>query len=134
MSDDPRRFGRIAIDRGLVEEARLAEALRRQEELAWEGTERPIGRILVDMGLLTLEDVRERYMERIPGGLEPAATDLPPEGLCFRTAVSRFENELINQALQRTQGNKNKAADLLRLNRTTLVEKIKRRQIALGKS
>jgi DNA-binding NtrC family response regulator len=43
--------------------------------------------------------------------------------------VSRFENELITQALQRTHGNKNKAADLLRLNRTTLVEKIKRRRL-----
>jgi DNA-binding NtrC family response regulator len=36
---------------------------------------------------------------------------------------------LITQALQRTHGNKNKAADLLRLNRTTLVEKIKRRRL-----
>jgi len=88
--------------------------------------------ILKGEGRVTLEDVRERYMERVPGGMEPAGARLPPEGLCFRTAVSRFENELINQALERTQGNKNKAADLLRLNRTTLVEKIKRRQIEAG--
>jgi len=85
--------------------------------------------ILKGEGMITLEDVADKPMQGGPGGVEPAGVQLPPDGLCFRTAVSRFENELISQALHRTQGNKNKAADLLRLNRTTLVEKIKRRQI-----
>jgi len=85
--------------------------------------------VLKGEGMVTLEDVRDQHMEDAPGIVEPAALQLPAEGLCFRTAISRFENELISQALQRTQGNKNKAADLLRLNRTTLVEKIKRRRI-----
>ena len=80
-----------------------------------------------------LKDIQERYMEGV-AEVSPTAMMLPPDGLCFRTAVSRFENDLINQALQRTHGNKNKAADLLKLNRTTLVEKIKRRNLVVEKS
>ena len=40
---------------------------------------------------------------------------------------------LITQALERTGGNKNKAAALLRMNRTTLVERLKRRGLRVGK-
>src|SRR5262249_22656621 len=52
---------------------------------------------------------------------------LPEEGLDFNAVVERFENTLILQALQRTNGNKKAAARLLNLNRTTLVEKIKKK-------
>lgn len=52
---------------------------------------------------------------------------LPEDGLDFNQAVDQFENELILQALQRTDGNRNQAATLLNLNRTTLVEKLKRK-------
>jgi len=85
--------------------------------------------ILKGEGPIGLSDVKERCMDE---GLDVSAqtVSLPSEGICFRTAVSRYENQLITQALQRTHGNKNKAADLLRLNRTTLVEKIKRRRLA----
>jgi len=86
--------------------------------------------ILKGEGIVTLEDLkRQQYMVQ---GHEEAATPkvtLPADGICFRTAVSKFENELITQALERSRGNKNRAADLLRLNRTTLVEKIKRRKL-----
>lgn len=50
----------------------------------------------------------------------------------FKDAVEEYETQLIMQALETTGGNKNKAAELLGLNRTTLVEKIKRRQISEG--
>ena len=84
--------------------------------------------ILKGEGTIGLDDIQDRYMDPGPDVASPTLS-LPSEGICFRTAVSRFENELITQALQRTHGNKNKAADLLRLNRTTLVEKIKRRRL-----
>ncbi|MBK6916459.1 MAG: sigma-54-dependent Fis family transcriptional regulator [Deltaproteobacteria bacterium] len=53
---------------------------------------------------------------------------LPEEGLDLRRAVESFENNLIDQALARTGGNKNQASMLLGLNRTTLVEKLRKRQ------
>ncbi|MBF0126729.1 MAG: sigma-54-dependent Fis family transcriptional regulator [Magnetococcales bacterium] len=48
-------------------------------------------------------------------------------GLDFNGAVASFENQLILSALDSTGWNKNKAARLLNLNRTTLVEKIKKK-------
>ena len=51
--------------------------------------------------------------------------ELPPTGLDLRDTVERFENTLVIQALQRTRGNKGQAARLLRIHRTTLVEKIR---------
>jgi len=55
---------------------------------------------------------------------------LPVDGIDMRRAVREFENELLRQALERTKGNKNRAAQLLGLNRTTLVEMVKRKKLA----
>jgi transcriptional regulator with GAF, ATPase, and Fis domain len=54
---------------------------------------------------------------------------LPQAGIDLRSAVDAFENNLIRQALERTSWNKNRAAALLGLNRTTLVEMLKRKRI-----
>ena len=53
----------------------------------------------------------------------------PEDGLDFNSIVDQFENILILQALERTGWNRNRAAGLLRLNRTTLVEKLKKKQL-----
>jgi DNA-binding NtrC family response regulator len=62
----------------------------------------------------------------------PATTpsQLPDAGVDLRSAVEVFENDLIKQALSRTNWNKNQAARLLGLNRTTLVEMLKRKGLA----
>jgi DNA-binding NtrC family response regulator len=52
--------------------------------------------------------------------------DLSAEGISFNTAVSEFEKALIISALDKTNWVKNQAAQLLKIKRTTLVEKIKR--------
>jgi transcriptional regulator with PAS, ATPase and Fis domain len=57
------------------------------------------------------------------------AARLPDSGIDLRNAVETFENQLIRQALERTQWNKKQAANLLGLNRTTLVEMLKRKRI-----
>jgi len=59
----------------------------------------------------------------------PTATpfvDFPDDGLDMPTYLSRIEQDLIARALDRTGGNRNRAAELLRIKRTTLVEKLKR--------
>ena len=58
-----------------------------------------------------------------------AETQLPQEGLDLGKFLERLENTLIMQALERTSNNKNQASKLLGLNRTTLVEKIKKRKL-----
>jgi DNA-binding NtrC family response regulator len=66
-----------------------------------------------------------------PGGartmLSPEDFELPLDGIDLREAVQAFEMSLIDQALERTGGNKNQASMLLRMNRTTLVEKLRKR-------
>jgi len=47
----------------------------------------------------------------------------------FNSRVSEFEDRLILQALMQTGGNKKEAAELLNLKRTTLLEKIKKKQL-----
>jgi len=46
--------------------------------------------------------------------------------LDFKALVTQYERDLILRTLELTQGNKNKAAQMLRLKRTTLIEKLKR--------
>ena len=58
-----------------------------------------------------------------------AAPSLPDVGIDLRTAVEQFENQLILQALDRTGWNKQRAAALLRVNRTTLIEMVKRKNL-----
>jgi len=55
--------------------------------------------------------------------------EISDEGICLNSAVTEFEKALILQSLEKTKWVKNKAAKLLHLNRTTLVEKIKRHQL-----
>ena len=51
------------------------------------------------------------------------------EGVDFKALVNDFETRLIRQALQLTNGNKKKAARILNLKRTTLLEKIKKKNL-----
>jgi DNA-binding NtrC family response regulator len=44
--------------------------------------------------------------------------------------LEQVEERMIAEALERTGGNKNRAAELLGLNRTTLVEKLRRKRVA----
>lgn len=87
--------------------------------------------ILNDGERITLMDLPEKI--RRHKGTAPAPTSdvpLPEDGLNFYDAVEQFEKSLILQALDRTDWNKNKAASLLSMNRTTLVEKIKKKELA----
>ncbi|MFB6261763.1 MAG: helix-turn-helix domain-containing protein, partial [Thiohalorhabdaceae bacterium] len=47
----------------------------------------------------------------------------------LRAEVEAFENRLILEALESTAGNRNQAAQLLGVKRTTLVEKLKKRNL-----
>ena len=50
---------------------------------------------------------------------------LPEDGLDFEAVIGRIEFNLLEQALQKANGNKKIAADILRLKRTTLAAKLK---------
>ncbi|MFO0649937.1 MAG: sigma 54-interacting transcriptional regulator [Polyangiales bacterium] len=65
----------------------------------------------------------------VPMAMLDPVVELPAEGVDFRAAVEAYENKLLRVALERTGGNRNQAASLLRLNRTTLVEMLRRKRI-----
>ena len=56
--------------------------------------------------------------------------ELPADGTDLRAMLEAVEERMIGEALERTGGNKNRAAELLGLNRTTLVEKLRRKRVA----
>ncbi|HPX61458.1 MAG TPA: sigma-54 dependent transcriptional regulator [Deltaproteobacteria bacterium] len=97
--------------------------------------------ILKNSGFITPEDLPDKYLAgklhsqiQVPAlPLMSEATDvLPEEGICLNTAVEQFENNLIMQALARTGGNKKEAATLLNLKRTTLIEKLKKKNLVFS--
>jgi DNA-binding NtrC family response regulator len=73
---------------------------------------------------ISQSDLPEKILKNIDTSF---AYSLPPNGLVLKNVIQDIENSLIGQALSRSRGNKNKAAQLLGLNRTTLVEKLKKR-------
>ncbi|PYU89128.1 MAG: DNA-binding response regulator [Acidobacteria bacterium] len=58
--------------------------------------------------------------------------EIPEEGIHFNSLVEELERRLILQSLQLAAGNKRRAASLLHLKRTTLVEKLKRMGLENG--
>jgi transcriptional regulator with PAS, ATPase and Fis domain len=55
-----------------------------------------------------------------------AAIEFPPQGIDLPCLINELEHNLITQALTLSHGVKSRAAELLGLNRTTLVEKLRR--------
>jgi DNA-binding NtrC family response regulator len=59
----------------------------------------------------------------------PAGIQWGDDGIDFNTLISDFEDRLILEAISRSGGNKKEAARLLNLKRTTLIEKIKKKNL-----
>jgi len=108
------------------------EALQMMLNHPWRGNVRELRNlverivVLKDGEILVPEDLppKMRVLEGEEGRRPAAALNDP--GISFQTAVSEFEKNLILNALEKTSWVKNRAADLLKIKRTTLVEKIKR--------
>ena len=78
-------------------------------------------------GQIEVDDLPAEFLNAEAESTAPGVS-LPEEGLDLDALMSSIERDLIERALERTQGNKGQAARLLHLKRTTLVEKIKRLQ------
>lgn len=82
--------------------------------------------ILQGKGVVNPVDLPEKFRGGGTNNQDTPKIMIPDEGISFREITEQFERDLILQALNRTKWVKNKAAKLLGLNRTTLVEKIKK--------
>ena len=96
-----------------------------------------------------LENMIERILVLTPGQSQISISDLPPElqqtdratisspvalpenGIDLPKYLRSLERKLIHQALEQTDGNLNKAAELLNIKRTTFIEKTKRLSLDL---
>ena len=114
------------------------DALKLLMKYYWPGNirelENLIERMMVLMGddeMITAEDIPEKLILSRRRSF-PFHFELPEEGVVFSDIVSAFENQILDQALSRTGGVKNRAAQLLHMNRTTLVEKLKKRRPKTG--
>jgi len=112
-----------------------SDLLVRLSECPWPGNVRQLENV-VDRLVASAKD-RGATVYDLPASLRTdvkslgtAIVDLPPHGLDLRLLLTQLEDRLIGQALKRTNGNKNRAAELLGMNRTTLVEKLRRRTVA----
>ncbi len=103
---------------------------------AWPGNIRQLENVIERMVILRTQghldvcDLPARLQENGVPRTEQATT-LPNNGIDLKDAVEQFENNLILQALERTGWNKNQAANILHMNRTTLVEKLKKKNLAM---
>jgi DNA-binding NtrC family response regulator len=107
------------------------EAMKIMVNYTWPGNVRELRNLIERLVVLhegeqiVPEDLPEKI--RIEGGRQPKRKlEAEGQGISFNTAVSEFEKALIISALEKTNWVKKKSAELLRIKRTTLVEKIKR--------
>jgi DNA-binding NtrC family response regulator len=107
------------------------EVMARFGRYGWPGNVRELENMLERMVILAgsdtlcAADLPERLLE---GGVAPLEQfeELPEEGFFLNAVLAEFEKRLILQALEQTGWVKNRAAKLLHVNRTTLIEKMKR--------
>lgn len=130
------------------------ETIQMLANYSWPGNIRELGNFIERMVVLSVgdnitpRDLPEKVLGEVPReslppmekpGHELSPTEmlqnglkrsffigLPEGGINLKNAVEEFERGLITEALDKTNWVKNKAAGLLELNRTTLVEKIKK--------
>ena len=127
----PLRFANAAI-----------EALERH---SWPGNVRELENLVERLAVLKSEG--EIEVSDLPGPIRNARTGagaapmggeipaaLPPEGVDLYKVLAEIEDRLIREALERAGGNKNQAAKILGLNRTTLVEKLRKKAALKGSS
>ena len=90
--------------------------------------------ILNDGRSVELDHLPERIRDKVPVGSASSKDQLSPDGVDLNIMLEEIENNMIIQALEISSGVKSKAANLLGLNRTTLIEKMKKKSIEFNAS
>ena len=112
----------------------LPEAMNAMLEYDWPGNVRELENvikritILCDNQVVTFNDLPE-HIQRNSRSTQQVEEDILEEGFTLDEAVKDYEKKLILEALEKTNWIKTKAAKILSINRTTLVEKIKKQSL-----
>ena len=102
----------------------------------WPGNVRELGNIVERMAILKrigqieVDDLPEKIRSPHATTVTDVPAAIPVGGINLSNTVEEFENRLIIEALERTNWVKSKAAQLLHINRTTLIEKLKKKSLA----
>src|SRR5712691_2572940 len=123
--------------RGLPRFTVTNEASELLQRYPWPGNVRELRNVLEQMVVLgrpeRVIDASDLPAHLVaPRHLAEAASSMPwqfgPAGIDFYREMEAIEDRIIAQALHLSRGNKKEAARLLRVNRTTLLEKLKRKR------
>ncbi|MBN2032574.1 MAG: sigma-54-dependent Fis family transcriptional regulator [Deltaproteobacteria bacterium] len=110
------------------------QALEALLEYDWPGNVRELENfikrmiILCDNDVIELSDLPEHLQYRSSTIREPDV-ETPEQGRTLNDAVRDYEKRLILEALEKSRGVKAKAAKLLNIKRTTLIEKMKKQNL-----
>lgn len=112
------------------------DALSRMTEEDWPGNIRELENmierlcVLKKRGWITVDDLPERSLKMTAGKSVEAPEQFirfSEDGINLTKELEHYENRLIGEALRKANGITSRAAQLLQVNRTTLVEKLKRK-------
>lgn len=118
---------KICRQEGIAKKNASLETLDHLQQFAWPGNVRQLENSIEMAVALSgdraiLEPSDFPLFRTLP---QAAAIPLPERGIDFEQAIAMIQLNLLQQALQRAGGNKTQAAEMLRLNRTTLTAKLK---------
>ncbi|HEV8376352.1 MAG TPA: sigma-54 dependent transcriptional regulator [Candidatus Polarisedimenticolia bacterium] len=116
-----------------------AEAMRAMGEFPWPGNVRQLENV-VERAVALSRGKEEITLEDLPREIQEAvATPMPlvrvgGEGVSLDAIMAEYEEKMLLQALDSAGWVKTRAAELLKIKRTTLIEKMKRLGIPLKKN
>jgi len=104
------------------------------EKYRWPGNVREVENlverliVLNENGKISVGDLPDYVVQNsVPQFPQQTQVALPATGLDLDGFLENIENGFIQQALQRSRGNKTMAAGLLNLNRTTFIERLRKK-------
>ena len=122
---------KICSREGIPPKVVTQEAMKRLLAYDWPGNVRQLENA-IEMALILAVEREHLLPEDFPALHSQTASgslpriEVPPEGVDFHRLVSEFERTLLLEGLRKAQGRRSKAAVLLNLKRTTLLEKLKK--------
>jgi transcriptional regulator with PAS, ATPase and Fis domain len=110
------------------------DAMAMMERYGWPGNVREVENlverlvVLNEDGTVRPTDLPDYVIHNAtPQHQTTAQVSLPSEGVDLDGFLEKIENGFIQQALERSRGNKTLAAELLNLNRTTFIERLRKK-------
>jgi transcriptional regulator with PAS, ATPase and Fis domain len=110
------------------------EAMELLERYSWPGNVRELENLVERLVVLNEDRIIRPtdlpdyvVLNAVPQHQTLAQVTLPSQGVDLDGFLEQIENGFIQQALQRSRGNKTLAAELLKLNRTTFIERLRKK-------